>query len=50
MLCVDFTSCNKSNDELSSNNAAILGTWAEDFYVKNGKTQTDTFILYKQSK
>lgn len=116
VLCVGFTSCSKSDDEPSSNNAAIVGTWAEDSsveqyvytfnsdgtgkwevyngttleksasltykvsgttltitgggetstmtikeltetkltltstYVENGKTQTDTFVLYKQSK
>ncbi len=116
VLCVGFTSCSKSDDEPSSNNAAIVGTWAEDSsveqfvytfnsdgtgkfeiyngttldkstsltykvsgtaltitgggetstmtikeltetkltltstYVEDGKTQTDTFVLYKQSK
>lgn len=116
VLCVGFTSCSKSDDEPSSNNTAILGTWAEDSsveqfiytfnsdgtgnfeiyngtalekstsltykvsgttltisgggetstmtikeltetkltltstYVENGKTQTETLVLYKQSK
>ncbi len=116
VLCVGFASCSKSDDEPSSNNTAIVGTWAEDSsveqfvytfnsdgtgkfeiyngttleksesstykvsgstltitsggetstmaikeltdtklilvstYVENGKTQTDTFVLYKQSK
>ena len=116
VLCVGFASCSKSGDEPSSNNAAIVGTWAEEpseeqfvytfnsdgtgkweiyngttleksssfhykvdgnklestdagatttmtieeltdtklilvsTYVENGKTQTDTFVLYKQSK
>ena len=116
VLCVGFASCSKSDDEPSSNNAAIVGTWAEDSsveqyvytfnsdgtgkwevyngttlekstsltykvsgstltitgggetsamtikeltetkltltstYVENGKTQTETFVLYKQSK
>jgi len=116
VLCVGFASCSKSDDEPSSNNAAIVGTWAEDSsveqfiytfnsdgmgkfqiyngttleksssfhykvdgnklestdagatstmtieeltetkltltstYVEDGKTQTDTFVLYKQSK
>jgi len=116
VLCVGFASCSKSDDEPSSNNASIVGTWAEDSsveqyvytfnsdgtgkheifngttlekstpttykvsgatltitgggktttmtiaeltetkltltstYVENGKTQTDTFVLYKQSK
>lgn len=116
VLCVGFASCSKSDDEPSSNNAAIVGTWAEDSsveqfvytfnsdgtgkwevyngttleqstsltykvsgstltitgggetgamtikeltetkltltstYVENGKTQTETIVLYKQSK
>jgi len=116
VLCVGFASCSKSDDEPSSNNTAILGTWAEEpseeqfvytfnsdgtgkfeiyngttldnstsltykvsgstltmtgggetstmtikeltetkltltsTYVEDGKTQTDTFVLYKQSK
>jgi len=116
VLCVGFASCSKSDDEPSSNNAAIVGTWAEgssveqyvytfnsdgtgkckvyngttldkstsltykvsgstltitgggetstmpikeltetkltltSTYVEDGKTQTDTFVLYKQSK
>ena len=116
VLCVGFASCSKSDDEPSSNNAAIVGTWAEEpseeqfvytfnsdgtgkweiyngttleksesltykvsataltitgggetstmtikeltdtklilvsTYVEDGKTQTDTIVLYKQSK
>ena len=116
VLCVGFASCSKSDDEPSSNNTTIVGTWAEDSsveqfvytfnsdgtgkreifngttlerstalaykvsgttltitgggetttmtikelaetkltltstYLEDGKTQTETFVLYKQSK
>lgn len=54
MLCVDFTSCSKSDDKLSSNNAAILGTWAEDSSVEQyvytfNSGGTDKWKIYNRT-